>query len=102
MGSAPQVARHIGTDAHIQFWWRSKSEVGIETDDGVNLAYGYFQALGHPVQLLGRKVPKLPLDGSELIEHRDLPQACRNRQGVPTDPHLHGGRDLGPALPWRR
>ena len=69
------MARHVGADTHIQFWRWRKPEVRVETDGGMNLAYRYFQALGHPVQLLDGKISKLPLDGSELIEHRDPPQA---------------------------
>jgi len=41
----------------------------VEADHGVNPAYRYIQALGHPVQLLDGKISILPLDGSELVEH---------------------------------
>src|ERR1035437_4452308 len=93
------MARHVGADTHIQFWRWSKPEVRVETDDGVNLAYRYFQALGHPVELLDGKISKLPVYGSELIEPRDPPQACFNRQGVATGSGVHRGSNLGSAVP---
>jgi len=57
------MATHVRADPDVEFGRRRQPEMGIEADDGVDLAYRYLQTLRHAVQLLDREITKLVLDG---------------------------------------
>src|SRR5277367_2708761 len=68
-GSATQMARHIGADAHFGLGWRREMKVRIKTGYRMDLAEGHLNLRGKVMQPVGRQVAKLVLNGPKFVDH---------------------------------
>jgi hypothetical protein len=64
-----KMAAHVGADANIDLWRGTEMKVGIETRDGVNLAYRNVNFSSKDLELVRRKVTKIPLNFPKFFEH---------------------------------
>ena len=59
---AAEVATHIGTDAHVDFWWRAEMKVRIKAGYGVNLTDGDIDFRRKRCEAVGGQVTEISLD----------------------------------------
>src|ERR1700733_3482149 len=69
VGSATQMAGHIGADAHFSLGWRCEMKVGIKTGHRMDLAERHLNLCGEIMQPVGRQIAKLVLNGPKFVDH---------------------------------
>jgi hypothetical protein len=62
VGSA-EMATHVGTDAHVDFWRRAEMKVRIEAGYGVDLTDGDIDFRRKRCEAVGGQVTEISLDG---------------------------------------
>src|SRR5882724_4943808 len=68
LGSAPQMARHIGADADFRLSRRREMKVWIKTGYRMNLAERHLNPGGEFLQQIGGQIAELMLNGPEFVD----------------------------------
>ena len=82
IGSASQMARHIGADTHFRLGRRREMKVGIETGYRMDLAERHLNLGGEFMQRVGWQIAELLLNGPEFVDQAPWSSCFRKMMKV--------------------